>query len=206
MDNEIKRIVDRCKIHEKKEQLKNDRLKIYQNERDMSKMTFDRKVGLYAYNLDKYLLILEDYVNNNKPELKSKVEELTEYLVDYEKDPDILKYVNLRVENSNLMNRLDEYYKAVNIDLRNELSVIRTPDIYVYIGDCYEHIILPSIYAYEDNYRDYSIYPNNYIYSKRDFRHFYNKTSFHYLEELSQDYSFDLEGKNLGKVLIKKNN
>ena len=46
------------------------------------------------------------------------------------------------------------------------------------------------------------IMPNKELKSRKKARHFYNKTSFKYLEALINDSNYSLEEKNLGKVKI----
>ena len=96
----------------------------------------------------------------------------------------------------------------VNIDLRRELSRIDTPNIFIAQSeyDFDKHIIdgSPLISSIMLNEKDITIVSPIYeMESNRDFRHFYNKTSFKYLEGVCEDYSLDLEGKKLGKIKIK---
>ena len=52
MNSDIKDIVESLKIHEKKEELKNKKEKLYNLSSEMSRMTFNREVGLYAFYTD----------------------------------------------------------------------------------------------------------------------------------------------------------
>ena len=95
------------------------------------------------------------------------------------------------------------------IDLREELSKHELPNIYVYQEDnhdpLFRHIIVPDRIVTASFTEDgMAIFPLYILDSNREFRHFYNKTSFKYLEELSIDRSYNLENKRFGKVIIKK--
>ena len=69
----------------------------------------------------------------------------------------------------------------------------------------FKNIISKKSLNQEYNKREiYLISPIYNMDSFRDFRHFYNKTSFHYLESLCEDYSFDINNKNLGKIKVRK--
>ena len=103
------------------------------------------------------------------------------------------------------------YCKCINIDLRNDLRILDLPNIFVFQGyiDRFQklkvarHIILgEAIQVYKDT-PDTIIYPVTELVSKRKFRHFYNRTSFNYLEQLAIDESFDIKTKKLGRIIIK---
>ena len=196
MDSNIKEIVELCGVREKKEKLIKDRQRMFELDRLMSKATFDRNAGMYAFTLDKYYDL-----EQNEKENKKELERLASNLFDLEKLDVVLQYKKLREEYEILGYFQDDYYKCVNIDLRTALQEYKDPFIYVYQKDKFKNIISKEEYS---DVVGSVIYPFYDMKSMRNFRHLYNKLSFKYLEELSQDYSFDLEGKKLGKMMIKK--
>ncbi len=213
MDNEIREIVERLKIKEYKEGYLNNQERLFKLERLMSTMTFDREVGLYAFYMDEINYLIKELVDS-EPSIREKICEKINALEikanELGKKSKVQDYIMLRKQYFNISfnnKYYDNYFKLINITLREELSKLKKNDIY----------IAQSKYDYDKNIIDLSsltfdklekgtilIEPVYDMESFRDFRHFYNKTSFKYLEGLTEDYSFDLEGKNLGKVKIRK--
>ena len=213
MDNEIREIVERLKIKEYKEGYLNNQERLFKLERLMSTMTFDREVGLYAFYMDEINYLIKELVDS-EPSIREKICEKINTIEikanELEKKSKVQDYIMLRKQYFNILfnnKYYDNYFKLINITLREELSKLKKNDIY----------IAQSKYDYDKNIIDSSsltfnkiekgtilIEPVYDMNSNREFRHFYNKTSFKYLEGLTEDYSFDLEGKNLGKVKIRK--
>lgn len=200
---EIKEIVDSLEINGIRDQLIKDKKQLFKNEREMALLTHDREVGLFAFNFDEYLNLIEKSKESDDIKLKKRINELEEFFTNYEMSDKVNRYVELRNESYRIINRNDYYYKLINIYLRGELSDIDLPQIYVKYGNKYRHIIDDELIKNSINSEDIVISPIYDMESKRDYRHFYNKVSFHYLEELSNDCEFGLENKKLGKVLVK---
>jgi hypothetical protein len=207
MNSEIKDIVDYLGIREKKKQLDEGKERLFKLKCEMSRMTFDRKVGLYVYYLDEihYLVeLIKDCDSEKREKYFEKLRELDKKLSSQQNDPDIIKYNELRDEYLKLLFNND-YFTTVNIGLREELSSLDLPPIYVEQShfDHDKHIITKEpLKAIDENDAIY-VDPLFDLESIRNYRHFYNKTSFKYLEGLCNDYSFDLKGKDLGKVRIR---
>ena len=207
MNNEIKDIVDYLEIKEKKKELENNRDRIFKLKCDMSKMTFDRKVGIYAYYLDEIHYLVELIKNGNEKYRKKyfdKIRNINSIIKDMCEDPDIIKYNELRDEYYDLLFN-NEYYETINIGLKEELSKLELPLIYVEQShfDFDKHIITGKGLNPKDENDAIYVEPIYKMESIRDYRHFYNRVNFKYLEGLCEDYSFDLKGKNLGKVRIR---
>ena len=104
-----------------------------------------------------------------------------------------------------------EYYQTINTDFRDALSHIELPNIFLYQGvldrnqklKLSRHIILSDACEVYTETPNIVAYPNYEIRSRRNARKFYNQTSFKYLEQLSQDYDFDIKTKKLGKLEIR---
>ena len=214
MNNEVKEIVNSLGINEVKEELKDNREKAFKLKCLMSRMTFDRSVGLYAFYNDKSICLAEESVtvdDNKKEEIYRELEDLEKKMKELEKHPKVLEYKKAFSEYYYLLSNEFEYYTLVNIDLRRELSKIKTPNIFVAQPDFNfdKHIIdsSPLLSSIMVNERDIRIIEPVYkMESNRDFRHFYNKTSFKYLEGVCEDYDLDLGDKKLGKVRVKSFN
>ena len=104
---------------------------------------------------------------------------------------------------------IKKYYICINVILRNELLNYDIPDIYVYQGniegnELYRNILGPNSVKIGLDNEDQVIYPDRELKSNREYRKFYNRVSFRYIEDLTRDYSYDLEGKKLRKVKIEK--
>ena len=194
MNQEIKDIVDKCNITEKRIELENNKVRMFFLDREMAKMKFNRTIGLYAYKLDE----LEWLMSKGDFDYK-----LYEEIKNMEEKEDILIYKMLRDEFYRLKATKGEYEKAINVDLRLALMSIELPSIYIEQKDGYKNIINPY-YEVELKNNSYIISPVYNVCSNRIYRHFYNKTSFHYLEELSNDYNYELKNKKIGKIKIKK--
>ncbi len=207
MDNNIKEIVDNLKIKESKKQLYNDRKLLFLINREISLLTTDIIVGKYAQGFDEYIRLLSLSLDNNDNKNSSELKELLSKLKELEKYSIVQEYIDLNMENISIKNNLNNYYKKVNIDLRNKLIKYGIPNIYVNCGQNNYINIVDSNKKLNNSNDNYYIVDYLYnINSNRDGRHFYNKLSFHYLEQLCNDYTYDLNNKSLGKVLVKKYN
>ena len=201
----IKFCVQICQIEERRIKHEKTKIELFNLERQMAKMTFDRQVGLYAFKLDKYEILLNNIPESSQQEILKLYNELKEM----KKNHNIRIYKSLREKYQLLKESLSDYPRSINIDLRNELKDIELPNIYVYQEDkdvsIYKHIILYNNITSElSKKRNIIIYPEYPLQSNREYRHFYNKISYKYLEELSKDYSFNIERKNLNKIKVKK--
>ena len=209
MDSELKKIVDSCEIKEKKTKLEQDRIIMFNLEREMSKMIFNRNVGLYVRNCEEYMHLLSKSTSLTESE-KQKLEELYLKIIISESDIDVIKYSQLKEEYNLLNKRRNIYQKSINLDLREKIIDYKLPDIFVYFGvseknkEFYRHIINSGVIDTNVRPESMIVYPQHNMSSNRECRHFYNKVSFSYLEGLTEDYSFDLDNKAIGKVKIRK--
>ena len=208
MENEIKEILDYYDMEQKKKELEDYRIKLFKNEREMAHLTFNRLVGLYAFNLDKYLDLVDLYFLE-KDEVKKKkyqndIDKIIDILDSLEDEEGVKKYIHLRMENVSIRRKMNSYYVYLNTIIRNRIKEFELPEIYVKSGkNEYKHIIDENKII--NNIEDAEIVINPYIEidALRRYRHFYNKTSFNYLEGVTKDLNFDLEGKKLGNVKVK---
>ncbi len=204
MNNQIKDIVLSLQINEKRQELLKNRDMLIHLRYLMSQLTFNRTVGLYAFYLDEIEYLMQKYKKGEA--VLPKIKEIDEKALALQDNEEVKKYMLLRDEYYRILFDND-YFLTVNIGLREELSKIGVPNIYIrqHELDYDKNIVDQSPLKEEYSKRDLTIVSPVYdMQSFRDYRHFYNKTSFKYLEELSRDYSYDLEGKRIGKVLIKK--
>ena len=192
----IEEIVDLYNIKEKREQMHNNRLMIAHLKKEMSDLKLNRDVAIYAAALEKV----------------GYGEEIHSYLTlaaNLRNDPKVSEYIKLKNQVTLLEQQIVDYYRSIQIGLRNRLMYTDTPDIFVYYGMFEEDAIARNIVSDELAFLDKVdkvVLPTRRIESNRKSRHFYNKVSFKYLEELTKDNSLSIENKDLGKVkvLIKK--
>ena len=179
-------------------------LKIFQIKSDMSKLTLNREVGLYLLDREKIATLKQEGKEEDleTKRLKAEVRWLS-------KKNDIIAYNALADTLDLLKGENQEYYRSIQVDLREELLNMQLPQIFVYQGALDDkgelklcrHIISPSsVMAFYKEGSETIVYPMKPEMSQREARHFYNRTSFRYLEELTKDNSFSLKGKKLGKV------
>ena len=179
-------------LKEKGERIASNRRRITHLKKKMSDLKIDRDVAIYAAALERI----------------AYGEEMLSYFaltISLSSNPNVIEYSNLRKEILELENQIVEYYRNIQIGLRNRLTYTETPDIYVYYGTSDNQILTKNIITSEIIELDpekTTIFPQAELKSKRKLRHFYNQTSFKYLEELSKDNSFSLEEKNIGKVRV----
>jgi hypothetical protein len=122
----------------------------------------------------------------------------------------VADYVNLR-KYYIFLDSFSNYQRTIQVELRERLAALDLPDIYIYQGlvkpskkTLYRHIIVPSKEIETEEPVGTIILPTKKRESNRQINQFYARTSYRYLDALTRDYSFDLEGKDLGPVLIKK--
>lgn len=190
--NTIKWIIEKNKIIEQQEKVRRNREEITHLKKQMSDLTINRNVAIYAYAVQK--------VN-----LGEEVHNYMEIIKQVSQDSIVQEYKNLQKELTKLENEIADYYYFIQIDLREKLEDLENPNIYTYYGlleddSVIRNIIDAEIIDYDENKT--IIMPEKEFKSRRKTRHFYNKISFKYLEALTRDNSFEVEGKDLGKVKI----
>ena len=201
--NEIKDIIEYCEIEKKREKLNRNKVLIPHIKRLMSDLCININVSKYAY----YKSNLQSE-NSSETEREYYLEELNKL----SNDKNVLEYIEFEKYLNSLYEEIIDYYRTIQEELRYELLELDTPDIYVLqkpIDDNgykkAKHIInKDAIVGYKGSFKETLIMPNKINSSKRKNRHFYNQVSFRYLEELSKDYTFDLDNKDIGKVKILK--
>lgn len=215
--NIIREIVNDLGIKDKKYQQEENLRKIREIKALLSEMSFKTNVAKYLYDLDHIKYIEENINSLSNEERIIKERELSLLRHDIRRlknNRDVIDCEKLLIELHRLEYECNDYYRAIQIDFRRELLEQPLPDIYLYQGDItvnpkykiVSHIIIPGIVQMytEPELKETMIYPANEIRSRRKLRSFYNKTSFRYLEQLSEDYDYSLESKDLGKVKIYK--
>jgi len=211
----IKQIVENLEIPEKKEQLKTSRLRMSTIKHQMSDLTIHQNVAQYVHDLDTIEYYKKFRENLTKAELANAQRELAaiedrrQYL---DADPFVQEYQRLFGEFLDEKKSADVYYQTIQKDLRTELLDLELPRLFIYQGNINcgrkyklaRHIIIPNtVETFEQPEQIGTIiYPVKDMRSKRKLDHFYSLTSFRYLKQLTEDYSFDLEGKNLGSVSV----
>ena len=190
--NKIEETVELYNLKEKGEKLKKSRAEIIHLKKLASDLKINRNVAIYEYAMQKVVL----------------GEEIHSYLSVADKlrdDPNVQKYREIIIKIYWLERQAVEYYRGIQIALRNRLAFFEEPDIYVYYGtfddkQLTRNIISDDLMLLDD--ANTVIMPNKELKSRKKARHFYNKTSFKYLEAFINDNNYSLEEKNLGKVKI----
>lgn len=190
--NKIEETVELYNLKEKGEKLKKSHAEIIHLKKLASDLKINRNVAIYEYAMQKVVL----------------GEEIHSYLSVADKlrdDPNVQKYREIIIKIYWLERQAVEYYRGIQIALRNRLAFFEEPDIYVYYGtfddkQLTRNIISDDLMLLDD--ANTVIMPNKELKSRKKARHFYNKTSFKYLEALINDNNYSLEEKNLGKVKI----
>ncbi len=206
----IKKIVNECEINEKRIRRVENESKMLHLNYLMIKLHIKKNVSEYAYLLD-----YDEFYRNKEsltPEEEIKFLGGQIKIAELQKDDDVQIYMTLKEEYDRLKQECKEYYQAINIDLRKRLRDTHLPNIFVYQGmfkndsrlKLSRHIIIPNACEVYEQTPNTVIYPEGIIKSNREARHFYNRVSFKYLEELSKDYTYDPKVKRLGKVRIEE--
>ena len=190
--NTIEGIIKDNKILEKKEKILKNKQEITRLKKQMSDLTINRNVAIYAYAVQK--------VN-----LSEEVHSYMEIMKQVSEDPIVQEYKKLQKELMKLEEEIADYYYFIQINLREKLEKLENPNIYTYYGfldddPVIRNIIDAEIIDYDED--NTIIMPEKEFKSNRKIRHFYNKISFKYLEALAKDNSFEVEGKDLGKVKV----
>ena len=185
-------------LKEQKEQIIKNQRVILQLKIKMSDLTIHNNVAQFAHAIDE---MLEEH----------KVSEYLKLATNFKDDENVQEYIVLRRNLNKLENEIIEYYQKIQKDLKKAIKKrqITTPNIY-YGRDEKNNIITKNITTNQLSLLKESkevILPTTELKSKKNIRHFYNRISFKYLEQLVNTNDYSLEEKNLGRVkkLIKKN-
>ena len=203
MSQEIQKLVDTLELKQKKEQMIRDQKRIFRVKSIMSQLTFDIEVAKYAALLDDseyYSAFIKRGKGTDK-----QLREAHEYLKIVNARIGITKltskkadYLRYRQEYQKLTRR-HPYYWTLQRSFRVGLMNIGTPAIFVEQKEQDINIVNPN------EVRESTatvVTPPYDMDSTRDYRHFYNRTSFRYLDSLVEDPTYELEGKNIGKVKV----
>ena len=205
----IKEIVNTLEIPKKRKKAALNRAEIVKCNVAMSNMCFmDKHVAMYADDLGKLQILLAQNDPANLDEIKRIREEMTKL----EKCKGVREYQFVLDYKLQLEDQVSEYYRTIQVDLREELINQSLPEFYVYQGvvdpsseiQFSRHLIIPNTsFTFTEPGVETTIYPESQkLASNRSARHFYNQVSFKYLEQLTEDCSYELEGKKLGKVKV----
>ena len=213
MNRSIKELVNMHNISERKEEYLRNRELIYKLERLLARMSLDHKVGTYINNRDKY----HDLIDKREHAKGKELDMINKEIIIQSKKMKLLddgshkvkEYIETERECQILKDMLGDYYRAINEGFRYEFNSYEVPNIYVYQGNVAnivvtKNIILPDIKEIYEVTNDIIVFPPYELKSNREYRHFYNRVSFKYLEKMTEDYTFDLDNKNIGKVKIRK--
>ncbi len=222
---QIREIVEYLDIPKKREELERTKRTILSIKQQMSDLTGYRNVASYAYAIQTLEFFNKYYANFSLQEKAAADEErikLEHTLAFLETDEHVMAYNRLLRTLRLLEESFSDYHKTINIDLRTELLDLRIPEIYINQGFvsskrdfklCRNIIVPNTVITFVDpseiatlisrvKDKDKEIPEIKEDLSYREAKKLYNKVSYRYLEGLTQDYSFDLEGKNLGNVII----
>jgi hypothetical protein len=176
-----------------KEKILNNKNKITSLKKQISDLKINRNVAIYAHSLD---------------EIK-RGEELHCHLSLIKRlktDSNVQEYIVLKKELDSLEKQKIDYYKEIQTKLKDTISKKDDPNIFVYYGkDIYDDTRTKNIVNDQISYEEQDntiILPQKELKSNRKIRHFYNKTSFKYLEQVINTNDFSLNNKKLGKVKI----
>ncbi len=203
MEKQIEDIANSCFINEKRirHELNGERMATLYYQ--MNELTHNREIALYASKLETYYELIQKKVN------RELIDNLEDELYNMEDgNSNVFKYRDLRMEYNHLRIQNSVYAKSINVDFRNKLKSTIFPHIFVYQEDngipLYRHIIDNETYLIYETAKTEIIYPQYDLKSNREYRHFYNKISYNYLEQLSIDGNQTLENKHIGKIRVKK--
>ena len=207
----IKTIVDNLDIPKKREELEQAKKEILIIKGKMSDLTIHQKVAEYVFTLNS-LKVMEGLSPEDRFAARTKIEEARNTIYKLANDDNVREYMRLLYRAQELESIFSNYHKTINSDLRIELLDQELPNFYVYQGfltpdrkyKLCRHLIAPyTIVTYDDPSEiDTLIKGDRRNLSNRNARKLYNQVSYRYLEQLSKDYSFDLEKKDLGNVSI----
>ena len=185
------------KLKEQKEKIITNKTKILQIKKKLSDLKLNHNVATYAYSMDKITW-------------KEEVDKYLKITEDLKKDEKVQEYIKLDNQLNSLEQEKINYYKDIQITLKDEINKRNKPTAFVYFNKDKNNIITRDITSSQLSLLELNnevVLPYNELKSKRKRRHFYNRVSFKYLEELTNDNDFSIENKNLGNIkkLIKKN-
>ncbi len=209
MEKVVKEIANYLNIPQKKHKAELNREEITKCNVWMSDMTAsDINVARYARAIEQIQYLLKDNDPADVWELKRLREEITRL----QQNKSVREYQAVIDYRQELIDQISEYYRTIQVDFRRELLDVTLPEIYVSQGQTMttprmqitKHIITPGtmILDYAENIDTLILPESQILTSARSCRHFYNQVSFKYLEQLTDDYSFDLEEKDLGNVRV----
>ena len=203
---DIKSVVETSDIREKRSKVQVNKEYVAYLKRKMIELERFKKVRQYK----KYILRLKELSNNYSKKHIKEIKHIRNELKRLEEDRHVLFYRSCYNELCFLENRIKNYYLTMNVNLRRELISMDLPNIYVYQGlldhgsdiKLYRHILIPNTVKTDMDEGDTVIYPMGELKSNRQYRRFYNRVSYRYIEGLSEDCSYSLEGKKLTKVRV----
>ena len=197
---QIKQIVEKLELDRLKEEYLENKEYLFCLERKMADLTFQYEVGWYAHRLDEMEDIIKK-MEESSPEKKELLSKKLKLLMIknqvLENIPEVILYKNTRELYNNIKKENNRYYKTLQKDFREELRSIDTIPYYVSQGEEKEakHILFK-----EEEYPYADIYPEQELKSKREYRHFYNRVSYKYLESVSKTHSLRYRDNEVGKV------
>ncbi|MBQ6477270.1 MAG: hypothetical protein IJI43_02410 [Bacilli bacterium] len=185
-------------LREQKEEIIKNKKTMLSIKKEMSDLTTNQNVAIYAHALEEMI-----ECHRVKPYL--------DVATKFKDDEIVQKYIRLRRKLNKLENEIIEYNIKIQKELKRSINKKMNTATYIYYGRDENNNIVTRCATSEElsllkNNKE-AVLPTKELKSKRKIRHFYNRVSFKYLEELTQDNSFSLEGKDLGRVkkLVKKN-
>lgn len=156
---------------------------------------------------------INDLLNDKNIDNLEEIKKLKERIEFLGKNNSVKDYKIFNMELFIISDYIRKYYISLNVILRKELLNYPLPEIYVYQGmlensdvELYRHIVEPNTIKTGLDKEDIVIHPKSDIKSRRGYRKFYNRVSFRYLENMSKDYSYDIDNKGLTKVKMMRNN
>jgi len=209
----IKEIVANLAIEQKRAKVLKNKKEMLNLSRQMSALTFNINVAKYAYNLDTLRYKQAALVNASEEEQKKILLDIERIKLEQdtlEIDDNVQEYIRLLTEYQKLDQENKDFHRLINETLRTELLDLDLPEIFVHQGllekdskyHLYRHLIAHGTYISSPESPDQTIYPSKEVTSNRRSRHYYNKISYKYLDQLTKDYNFDVPSKKLGKVKI----
>ena len=210
----IEEVAFDCEIAKKRERLLQNRREMLRIYRMMSDLTLHKNVAQYVYYLNNNLYFLKKKNSLTQQEGKEYLQgQLYLILMNLlQDDPYVKMYCELKKEYDRMERECREYYQTIQTPFREGLKETDLPNIFVYQGmldsdsqlKLSRHIILGELHEVYKSTPNIVIHPVKELSSKKTFKHFYNHVSFHYLEQMSQDFCSDVKTKKLGGVIIRE--
>ncbi len=185
------------KLRKQKEKIIENDSKILHLKKKLSDLKLNHNVATYAYSIDKITW-------------KEDVDKYLKITENLKQDEKVQEYIKLDNQLKSLKQEKISYYKDIQTTLKNEINKRNESTPFVYFNEDKNNVITRDITSSQLSLLELNnevVLPPKELKSKRKRRHFYNRVSFKYLEELTKDNNFSIENKNLGNVkkLIKKN-